>query len=346
MIPTPSPYGQTAAGVPVERFTLRSATGLEVDLIGFGATIAAVRAPDRDGRMADVSLGYDTLPEWEAGRFYFGGIVGRFGNRIAHARFELDGRVYPLAANENGAHALHGGDIGFNLRPWAATPVERGVRFRLVSPDGEEGYPGTLTAEVTYTLDDAGQLRLDYRLETDAPTVANLTNHCYFNLAGAGSGPILDHVVRLAASRYLATDETLIPTGEIADVAGTPLDLRAPTRIGDHVDDDFPALRLAGGYDHNFLPDGDGLREVAEVFEPTSGRTLTVLSTEPGLQFYSGNMMKPERGKAGLTYDWRTGFCLETQRFPDSPNHPAFPSTVLRPGELRASTTIFRFGVR
>lgn len=348
MTPSAQPYGTTAAGAPIDRFTLRNAAGLEVDLLSFGASIAAVRAPDRDGRFADITLGYDTLAEWEHGRSYHGAVVGRLANRLAAGRFSLDGKAYEIPCNDHGIHSLHGGggSGAFHAKAWSATPVDRGVTFRLVSPDGENGFPGTLTVEVTYTLDDDHRLRLDYRAETDAPTIINLTNHAYFNLAGAGHPTVADHVVRLAASRYTPVGETLVPTGQIAPVDGTPLDLRTPTRLGDVLDADSPDLQTAGGFDHNFLPDGDGLREVAEVFEPGSGRTLRVVSTEPGVQFYSGNFLEGERGKAGLAYPRRSGFCLETQHFPDSPNQADFPSVVLRPGAPFVSTTIFEFGVR
>ncbi len=347
MILAPLPYGHTTKGAAIDRYLLRNAHGIEVELISLGAAIAALRVPDRAGHFADVVLGYDTLAEWETGRAHHGAIVGRFGNRIFQGRFSLDGRTYAIPTNDGGINALHGGggDGAFHWKPWTATPVEDGVRFRLVSPDGENGFPGTLTADVTYTLNDANQLRLDYRVETDAPTIHNLTNHAYFNLAGEGGDSILDHIIRLNASHYTPIHAALVPTGEIAPVEGTPLDLCRPTRIGARIGEDFPALTLAGGYDHNFVVDGEGLREVAAVLEPTSGRTLTVHSTEPGVQFYSGNFLRGENGKSGHLYPARSAFCLETQHFPDSPNQPHFPTTVLRPGEVYASTTIFAFGV-
>lgn len=343
MIPVPTPFGFTRGGEAVEKFTLRSpATNLEVDLISLGAAILAVRAPDRAGQLVDITLGYDTVPEWEAGDYFFGAIVGRFANRIDQGRFILDGRPIQIPCND-APHALHGGPEGFHRRVWVSRPIENGVTFSLVSPDGDQGFPGALTTEVTYRLDDAGRLTIAYRAETDAPTILNLTNHCYFNLAGAG--PILDHHIRIPAAHFTPVDSTLMPTGEIAPVEGTPLDLRTLTRIGDRIDDAHPAIAAAGGFDHNFVPEGDGLREAAYVLEPRSGRTLSVHTTEPGMQFYSGNFLRDEAGKGGKVHSYRGGFCLETQHFPNSPNQPHFPSTVLRPGEVYESTTIFAFGV-
>ncbi|MDD5201053.1 MAG: galactose mutarotase [Terrimicrobiaceae bacterium] len=344
-----SPYGYTKSGAPVHLHRLRNANGMEVELMDYGATITAIRAPDRAGGIADIALGYDTLAQWERGSSYFGATVGRYGNRIAHGRFTLDGRAYQAPLND-GLHSLHGGEAGFDRRIWTARPFEAGngagVEFTCVSPDGEQGFPGALTSVVTFTLDDTNALAIAYRLTTDAPTVANLTNHTYFNLAGEGNGTILDHELRILAGRYTLTDAALIPTGELPVVTGTPMDFRQTTRIGARIDEKFPPLTAAGGYDHNYVLDGDGFRKIAEVREPASGRVMEVFTTEPGVQFYSGNFLCDEPGKAGHVYPYRGGFCLETQHFPDSPNHPSFPTTVLRPGETFESRTVYRFSTR
>jgi aldose 1-epimerase len=344
------PYGITASGEPVSLYRLRNAHGMEVDIANYGATVTAIRTPDRAGRIEDITLGYDTLAEWEKGASFVGAIVGRYGNRIAKGRFTLDGETYQIPLN-NGPNSLHGGKVGFHQRVWIAetfaeeTTGRAGVKLTYVSPAGEEGYPGTLAAQVVYTLDQ-DQLEIDYFLTTDAPTVANLTSHIYFNLAGEGRGTILDHEMLIKAERYAVTDATMIPTGELPAVAGTPMDFRQPVSIGARIDDRFQPLVDAGGYDHNYVLDGAGFREVATVREPASGRVVDVLTTEPGVQFYSGNSLANEPGKRGHIYPRRGGFCLETQHFPDSPNHPHFPTTVLRPGETRASKTVYRFSVR
>ncbi|HEY8898970.1 MAG TPA: aldose epimerase family protein [Chthoniobacterales bacterium] len=341
---TSRPYGHTQSGTPVHLYSLRNAAGMVVELTDYGATIISILAPDRDQTLADIALGYDTIGEWEKGTCYFGATIGRFGNRIAKGRFTLDGKEYYVPLN-NGENSLHGGH-GFDRKVWDAKPLDNGLRFTLVSPDGDQGYPGTLAVEVTYTLEDTNSLRIDYRATTDAPTIVNLTNHTYFNLAGAGRGTILDHEMLIRAGRFTVTDAGLAATGDLPEVAGTPMDFRTATRIGDRIDAPFQPLLDAGGYDHNYVLDGEGLRSVAEVYEPGSGRVLEVLTTEPGMQFYSGNFLRDEPGKGGSVYPWRGGFCLETQHFPDSPNHPHFPSTTLRPGETFASTTIYRFGAR
>jgi len=340
------PYGRTTAGEPVQLFRLANANGMEVEIINYGASITTIRVPDRDGNIADVTLGYDTLPEWERGACFFGAVVGRFGNRIANGRFSLDGREYQVPIN-NGEHSLHGGPEGFHRKVWAAEVLgDNALRLTLVSPDGEQGYPGTLIAEVTYTLGAENELAIDYRLTTDAPTIANLTNHTYFNLTGDDGATILGHKLRLAAERYTLTDAGLIPTGELPLVAGTPMDFRHATPIGARINEAFPALVSAGGYDHNYVLDGEGYRLVGEVYEPIHGRVMEVFTTEPGVQFYSGNFLRDEPGKGGAVYPYRGGLCLETQHFPDSPNQPHFPSTVLRPGETFTSKTAYRFSTR
>jgi aldose 1-epimerase len=343
-------FGSTPEGIPVEEFTLTNAAGVEVRAIALGATIVSLRVPDRDGRFDDIVLGHDNVESYLKDSPYFGSIVGRFGNRIARGRFTLDGTEYRLATNDGPNH-LHGGVKGFDKVLWNADAFkdERGVGvifFRL-SPDGEEGYPGNLQVRVTYTLTDNNELRVDYEANTDKATPVNLTQHSYFNLAGHASGDILEQVLTINADRYTPVDPTLIPTGEIAPVEGTPFDFREPTPIGERIDADDEQLRRGRGYDHNFVLNrpGTGLVLAARVVEPKSGRTLEVSTTEPGLQFYSGNFLDGTiKGKGGTVYEHRTGFCLETQHFPDSPNQPDFPSTILRPGETYRSQTVFTFG--
>jgi aldose 1-epimerase len=347
-----SAFGSMPDGRTVERFALRNAHGLEVSAITYGGIITSLRVPDRQGRMGDVVLGFDALDPYLAGTPYFGAIIGRYGNRIGGGRFELDGTTYQLATND-GANHLHGGNVGFDKVLWAGEPFQSdtsvGVVFSYTSPDGEEGYPGTLDVQVTYTLTDSDRLVFDYHATTDAPTPVNLTQHSYFNLGGEGSGTILDHELFVAASAYTPVDEGLIPTGEIATVEGTPFDFRERTAIGARIDADDPQLALGPGYDHNFVLDtaGEGLLSLAaRVVEPTSGRTMEILTDQPGLQFYSGNFLDGTLvGKSGRPYVHRGGFCLETQHFPDSPNQPAFPSTILRPGQEYRTRTVYAFGV-
>ncbi len=348
---TSEPFGQLPDGSAVDLFTVRNANGIEVRAISYGGIIVSLRTPDRDGRLGDVVLGYDSLAGYLEETPYFGAIVGRYGNRVAGGRFTLDGTTYELATN-NGPNHLHGGIVGFDKVVWDAEPFEAGdsagVIFRYRSTDGEEGYPGTLDVTVTYTLMADNALMFEYHATTDAPTPVNLTQHSYFNLAGDGSGDILDHVLTLHADRFTPVDETLIPTGVLAPVAGTPFDFTTPTAIGARIDADHEQLRFGVGYDHNFVlnRDGPGLVHAAHVVAPSTGRTLDVHTTEPGVQFYSGNFLDGSiTGKAGKVYHHRYGFCLETQHFPDSPNQPEFPSTILRPGEEYRSTTVWRFGV-
>lgn len=343
-------FGKTADGAPVDLYTLESAGGLRVSITNYGGIIVSLYAPDRNGRLGDVVLGFERLEDYLRRHPYFGAIVGRYGNRIGKGRFLLDGVEYKLAQN-NGENHLHGGLQGFDKKLWQArewTDAE-GAHLELAytSPDGEEGYPGTLNVKVVYTLNERDQLRIDYTATTDKPTVVNLTNHSYFNLAGEGD--VLGHMVRLNADRFTPVDAGLIPTGELRPVKGTPFDFTHPTAIGARIEQDDEQLRFGRGYDHNFvLASGGGtLAEAAEVYEPTTGRVLRVLTTEPGVQFYTGNFLDGTlTGKGGRRYVRRSGFCLETQHFPDSPNKPSFPSTVLRPGQTYRSTTVFEFSAR
>jgi aldose 1-epimerase len=348
-------YGEFE-GRPVERYTLRNDTGLSVQILTYGGIVQRIEAPDAGGRIANVVLGFATLADYVAHNHgpYFGAITGRFANRIAGATFPLDGARYGLAMN-NGRNCLHGGIRGFNAHLWEAEPAEgeHGVGVRLIrtSPDGEEGFPGRLDAAVTYWLDDGNTVRVDYVATTDRPTIINLTNHTYFNLAGEDRPLILDHELRLNCSHYTPTNGEAIPTGEIAPVAGSPFDFTKPRRIGERIRDDHEQLRFGQGYDHNFVIDREpgadhDLTLVAEARDPESGRTLVIRSTEPGVQFYSGNFLFGTlAGTSGLLYRQSAGFALETQHFPDSPNQPKFPSTVLWPGETFTSTTTWTFAI-
>ncbi len=342
-------FGRTSDGEPVEVFTLRNPKGMVVRVASYGATVVSVEVPDRAGKREDVVLGFDSLEGYLGKHPHFGGVVGRYGNRIAHGRFSLGGVEVTLACN-NGENHLHGGVRGFDRRAWkandASTSAGPAVELTYLSKDGEEGYPGNLTAKVTYTLTDANELRVDYQATTDELTVVNLTNHSYFNLAGPSGGDVLGQVVTLDAARFTPVRAGLIPTGELRPVEGTPFDFRKPAPIGARIDAQDEQLALAGGYDHTFVVDGTMgvLRPAARVVEPGSGRVLEVLTTEPGVQFYSGNNLDGTvKGKAGKVYARRTGLCLETQHYPDSPNQPLFPSTALKPGERYESTTVFRF---
>jgi len=342
------PYGATGGGGYADLFTLTNNQGISVALTNYGGIITTLHTPDRDGKTGDIVLGFDKLEEYIEHSPFFGCLVGRFGNRIANGKFTLKGKAYELAQN-NGQNHLHGGKVGFDKVLWAAepfsTPTSVGVKLSYISEDGEEGYPGNLAVTVVYTLTDENEFQLDYGATTDQTTILNLTNHTYFNLAGQGD--ILDHLMQLNADAFTPMDETLIPTGEVRSVDGTPLDFRTPTAIGARIAQQDEQLKFGLGYDQNFVVNGTPgeLRRAAFVSEPTSGRTLEVLTTQPGVQFYSGNMLKPLTGKGGAHYDRRDGFCLETQHYPDSPNQPTFPSAVLEPGERYAETTVWKFGV-
>jgi len=329
--------------------SLTNANGMQVRILAYGAVVQSLTAPDRHGDHADVVLGYDSVDAYASGQAYLGAIVGRYANRIGGARFELDGSRYSLPAND-GPNTLHGGFRGFDKVVWTMKPdpAGRSVRLTYVSPEGEQGFPGDVTIRVTYTLTDEDELRIDYDATTDRATPLNLSNHTYFNLAGHGAGDILGHELELQADAYTPVDSNLIPTGELRDVTGTPFDFRTPTAIGARVDDVDQQLAFGHGYDHNFVlrKPGGGVELAARVFEPGSGRMLEVLTTEPGVQFYTGNHLHGLPGKHGARYGRRGGFCLETQHFPDSPNRPGFPDTILRPGETYASTTVYRFAAR
>jgi aldose 1-epimerase len=344
-------FGRMPKGKAVEVYTLTNRGGMQVKAITYGAIIQSIRVPDKIGRLTDVTLGYDSLSGYLANPPYFGAVVGRYANRIARGRFTLDGRTYRLTIN-NGPNQLHGGVKGFDKAVWLGLPIRRGdtvgVRFTHTSAAGDQGYPGTLRVDVTYSLTSSNELIVDYRGTTDSPTPVNLSQHTYFNLASEGTGDILGHLLTIYADRYTPVDSTLIPTGELANVEHTPFDFRAPTPIGARIDQPNLQLQNGRGYDHNFVLNrtGPGLAHAVHVLEPSTGRTLDIFSTEPGLQFYSGNFLDGTiTGKAGRVYQYRSGFALETQHFPDSPNHPSFPSTILRPGEEYRSRTVFAFGV-
>ena len=352
--PQRAPFGTMPDGTAVHLFTLKNARGMEVRTIPYGAIIVSIRVPDRDGRFDDVVIGHERLEGYFTASRFFGAVVGRYGNRIANGTFSLDGQAYTLAVN-NGPNHLHGGVRGFDKVLWQAAPFSNGtgtgITYRYISADGEEGYPGRLDVRVTYTLTTENQLIVDYTATTDKATPLNLTQHSYFNLAGDGVRDVLDHVVQINADRYTPVDATKIPTGELARVEGTPFNFREATRIGAHIGDDHPQLTIGGGYDHNFAlsrPAGNAaLVWAARVYEPTTGRTLTVSTTEPGLQLNTANALDGTiTGKGGHVYRARYGLCLETQHFPDSPNRPSFPSTILRPGETFRSRTEYAFGVR
>jgi aldose 1-epimerase len=347
-----APFGQLPDGRGVEQFTLVNVHGVEARVMTYGAIITVLRVPDRAGRLEDVVFGFDDLAGYLHDPPYFGAVVGRYANRIARGEFTLDGVTYHLARN-NGPNSLHGGLRGFDKVLWTGEPFRTdsgaGVALRYTSRDGEEGYPGTLAVRVAYTLTADDRLVVDYEAATDRATPVNLSQHTYFNLHGAGRGDILDHLLTLDASAFTPVDSTLIPTGEIAPVAGTPFDFRTATAIGARIAAANEQLRFGQGYDHNWVLDragGAGLVHAARLADPVSGRTLDVSTTEPGIQFYSGNFLDGSiTGKGGQLYRRRTALCLETQHFPDSPNHPSFPSTILRPGVTARSRTVFAFGV-
>lgn len=342
-------YGRTPEGEKVELYTLTNQNGMQVSIATYGATVIDLLVPDRTGALADVSLGFGSIKPYPSHLFYFGAIIGRFANRIAKGKFVLEGKTFKLAKND-GANTIHGGLKGFDKRVWGAEPLTSGqpsVRFTLHSPDGQEGYPGNLTVEVTYTLTEKNELHISYQAKTDKPTVLNLTNHVYFNLAGAGNGNVLDHQIKINADRFTPVGKSLIPTGDLKPVEGTPLDLRKSTAIGAHIQE------VGGepvGYDHNYvLGERPFARRIlaAEVYEPKSGRLMKVYTDQPGIQFYTGNFLDGTNiGKGGKVYRQYAGFCLETQHFPDSPNQPKFPTTVLQPGQTYKTSTVYKFSAK
>jgi aldose 1-epimerase len=341
-------------GKPIEVFTLKNGRGIEMQVMSYGAIITSLKVPDRNGRVADVVLGFDSPQQYldPPPPPYFGALVGRYGNRIAKGQFTIDGNPYKLVTN-NGPNHLHGGTRGFDKVLWTAAPTETAdassVMFTRTSPDGEEGYPGNLEVRVTYTLTNTNELSFDYHATTDKSTPVNLTQHSYFNLAGQDAGDILGHQLLINADRYTPVDETLIPTGTLAPVNGTPFDFRRSTAIGERIDQDNPQLKNGKGYDHNWVLNGSGgrLSVAARLTDPKSGRTMEIRTNEPGLQFYSGNFLDGTiKGKGGHVYAQRSGLCLETQHFPDSPNQKSFPSTILRPGRNYDSRTVLTFSAK
>jgi aldose 1-epimerase len=344
-------FGKLPDGRTVDIYTLKNSKGLEVEITNYGGAVVAIRTRDRRGRMGDIALGYDEPSGYVADTSYFGALIGRYGNRIARGVFKLNGIEYQLARNNDPNH-LHGGVVGFNKVVWQASEVTRkdgvGLELTYLSKDNEEGYPGNLNVTATYVLTNANELRIEYSATTDKDTVVNLTHHSYFNLAGAGAGDVLSHVLKINADRFTPVDATLIPTGELKAVKGTPFDFNAPTAIGSRINQTDEQLVRGNGYDHNFVLSkmGRELSLAANVYEPKSGRILEMWTTEPAVQFYTGNFLNGVKGKAGRVYNRRGGFCLEAQHFPDSPNQPAFPSTVLKPGERYTQTTVYKFTVK
>lgn len=346
-------FGKTPDGQSVELFTLTNGMGMEVKITNYGGIVVSLTAPDRNRKFADVVLGFNDLDSYLKGHPYFGTIIGRYGNRIAKGRFSLNGTEYKLAVN-NGPNHLHGGIKGFDKVVWTANPTstrnDASLSLTYLSKDGEEGYPGNLEAKVVYMLTNNNELRIDYSATTDKDTVINLTHHSYFNLAGEGNGDILSHELRLHAGHYLPTDATSIPTGEIRSVGHSPFDFMAAKAVGERINQNDQQLQFGSGYDHNWVISNNRpgrLTLAAEVYEPTSGRLMQVRTTEPGIQFYTGNFLDGTlTGKSGKPYPRRSGFCLETQHYPDSPNQPNFPTTTLRKGATYTSTTIYHFLVR
>jgi aldose 1-epimerase len=345
-------FGKTPDGRPVELYVLTNKSGAEVSITNYGGAVVSLKVPDRNGKLADVVLGYDTAEGYVNDKSHFGGIIGRYGNRIAHAQFVLDGKTYTLAKN-NGDNTLHGGVKGCDKALWEAKILSakgaQSLKLSYLSKDGEEGFPGNLKVTVIYTWTDANALMIEYSATSDKPTVLNLTNHSYFNLAGQGSGNILGHVLMIQADKFTPVNASLIPTGELRDVAGTPFDFRKATAIGARIDQGDEQLELGGGYDHNFVirrSTDAGVSLAARVVEPSSGRVMEVWTTEPGVQFYTGNFLDGKvPGKGGATYAKRSAFCLETQHYPDSPNKPAFPSVALEAGALYHTITTYKFSV-
>lgn len=345
-----SDFGKTKDGDLVKEYTLKNDKGTVAKVITYGAVIRELWVADRDGKKDDIVLGFDELSKYETISPYFGAVVGRYGNRIGDGKFTLDGKEYNLPKNNNGVACLHGGNVGFDKKVWKAqTKVSDdavSVILTVVSPDGDQGFPGNLTATVTYTLNNNNELIVNYKATTDKPTVCNLTNHSYFNLAGAGKGSILNHELTINADKFTVVDKNLIPTGELRDVTNTPFDFRKPKPIGARIDADYKQIKLGGGYDHNFVLNKSGkdtMDFAVRVYEPTTGREMLIYTKEPGIQFYSGNFMETMQAKANKTYQYRYAIALETQHFPDSPNQESFPSVTLRPNEVYDTTTIFKF---
>lgn len=344
------PFG-TQEGRPINLYTLTNSHGIEIRTMNYGGIIVSMRVPDRKGEFADIVLGHETLDGYIPNPPYIGAVVGRYANRIANGTFTLNGKTYSLPKND-GPNTLHGGfKRTFDKVVWDDVPLKNkiGVTFTYLSKDGEEGFPGNLKVRVAYALNDENELTIDYEATTDKATPINATQHSYFNLAGEGTGDILSHELMLNADQFTPVDKNLIPTGELRPVKGTPLDFTTPTKIGARIDDNYDQLVLGHGYDHNFVINrkGDGLELAARVYEPTSGRVLEVSTTQPGVQFYTGNFLDGTvTGKHGHVYKRRNAFCLETQHFPDSPNHPEFPSTILKPGQTFHSRTVFKFSTR
>jgi aldose 1-epimerase len=344
---TKSEFGKTSAGKEVELYILSSSAGIEVGVLTYGGIIPFLRVPDRAGNPVDIVLGFDSIAEYENGRGYLGALIGRCANRIGKGRFTLDGREYTLACNNNGNH-LHGGINGFDKKVWSAVVEDNKLILSLVSPDGDEGYPGNLSVSVAHSLSDDGVFTWEYFAKTDKDTVCNLTNHSYFNLAGHGSGDVLNHILKLNSDFFTNTDEKLIPTGEILPVEGTLMDFRQASPIGARINQDYPPLKLAGGYDHNFAVRGKTgvLRSAAFCYDETTGISLELKTTLPGLQFYSGNFLDNVKGKAGAIYNKHSGFCLETQFFPDAVNRPHFEQPILKAGQAFRHTTSIKFFAR
>ncbi len=336
---------------PVFLFTLTNNNNIEISITNYGGTVTSLKVPDKTGQVKDIVLGFNDLKSYLNDHPYFGSIIGRYGNRIANGKFSLNGKEYILAKN-NGTNNLHGGIKGFDKQIWNVNEIKDkssvGIELTYLSKDGEEGFPGNLSVAVTYTINNNNEFRIDYKATTDIVTICNLTNHSYFNLSGEGNGSILDHEVMIKANKYTPINSSLITTGELADVTGTPFDFQTPTPIGKNINEDNLQLKYAGGYDHNYVldkpKDSKALLLAATVNNPKSGRSMDVLTTEPGIQFYSGNFLDGTLvGKSGKNYNQRYGFCLETQHYPDSPNKPNFPSTILEPGQTYLTSTIYKF---
>ena len=352
---TETDWGKTKDGTPVKLFTMKNDKGLTVKITNFGGRIVQILAPDRNGQFGDVVLGFDSLSRYDSpDHSYFGALIGRYGNRISEGEFSIDGKTYNLPKNDGGVNHIHGGKIGFDSRVWDAEGSANSkcatLKLNLVSPDGEQGYPGTLKVAVTYTLDNSNNLTINYKATTDKPTICNLTNHSYFNLAGEGKGSVANHELTINADKFTpVSKKLLIPTGGLKDVQGTPFDFRNPRQVGSRIEFDDPQLKGANGYDHNWVLDtnGDDTKAAVHLYCPASGIRLQVYTNEPGIQVYTGNFLDGTvKGKGGIVYQQRTGICLETQKYPDTPNKPEWPSAVLRPGEMYHSHCIFKFSVQ